>query len=106
MLGLGSNLLVRDRGFSGVVIKLTQLNQLSIDKGVIQVDAGVTLAKLSRFCGSQDLNGAEFLSAIHIKIGCWLFFKKSDNALSVSGIKKSCAMPPTLNEQCLAIGWL
>jgi UDP-N-acetylmuramate dehydrogenase len=54
MLGLGSNLLVRDRGFSGVVIKLTQLNQLSIDKGVIQVDAGVTLAKLSRFCGSQD----------------------------------------------------
>jgi UDP-N-acetylenolpyruvoylglucosamine reductase len=39
MLGLGSNLLVRDRGFSGVVIKLTQLNQLSIDKGVIQVDA-------------------------------------------------------------------
>jgi UDP-N-acetylmuramate dehydrogenase len=25
MLGLGSNLLVRDRGFSGVVIKLTQL---------------------------------------------------------------------------------
>jgi FAD/FMN-containing dehydrogenase len=40
-----------NRGFSGVVIKLTQLNQLSIDKGVIQVDAGVTLAKLSRFCG-------------------------------------------------------
>jgi UDP-N-acetylenolpyruvoylglucosamine reductase len=42
----------------------------------------------------------------NIKIGCWLFFKKSDNALSVSGVKKSCAMPPTLNEQCLAIGWL
>ena len=69
MLGLGSNLLVRDRGFLGVAIKLTQLNQLGIEDGIIQADAGVTLAKLSRFCESQGLNGAEFLSAIPGSVG-------------------------------------
>ncbi|SSC10124.1 UDP-N-acetylmuramate dehydrogenase [thiotrophic endosymbiont of Bathymodiolus puteoserpentis (Logatchev)] len=69
MLGLGSNLLVRDRGFLGVAIKLTQLNQLGVENGIVQADAGVTLAKLSRFCGSQGLNGAEFLSAIPGSVG-------------------------------------
>jgi UDP-N-acetylmuramate dehydrogenase len=69
MLGLGSNLLVRDRGFLGVIIKLTQLNQLSIKGGIIQANAGVTLAKLSRFCETEGLNGAEFLSAIPGSVG-------------------------------------
>ncbi|SMM98127.1 UDP-N-acetylenolpyruvoylglucosamine reductase [uncultured Candidatus Thioglobus sp.] len=69
MLGLGSNLLVRDKGFSGVVIKLTKLNKLEITNNIIYADAGVTLAKLARFCESQKLNGAEFLSAIPGSIG-------------------------------------
>lgn len=69
MLGLGSNLLVRDQGFSGTVIKLTNLNKLEINNGVINADAGVTLAKLARFCKSQCLNGAEFLNAIPGSVG-------------------------------------
>ena len=69
MLGLGSNLLIRDKGFAGVAIKLTQLNKLSIINDIIQAEAGVTLAKLSRFCCSLGLNGAEFLSAIPGNIG-------------------------------------
>ena len=69
MLGLGSNLLVRDQGFAGVAIKLTQLNQLNITNNIIQAGAGVTLAKLARFCQSQGLNGAEFLSAIPGNVG-------------------------------------
>jgi UDP-N-acetylmuramate dehydrogenase len=31
-----------------------------------------------------------------------LFFKKSDNALSVLGVKKSCAMPPTNGAEFLS----
>ncbi len=69
MLGLGSNLLVRDQGFSGVVIKLTQLKQLTIKDNAVQATTGVTLAKLSRFCESKGLNGAEFLSAIPGSVG-------------------------------------
>jgi UDP-N-acetylmuramate dehydrogenase len=64
MLGLGSNLLVRDQGFDGVVIKLKHFNQLKINDRIVTTGAGTTLAKISRFCESQGLNGAEFLSAI------------------------------------------
>jgi len=69
MLGLGSNLLVRDQGFDGVVIKLKHLNQLEINNHTIVAGAGTTLAKLSRFCESKGLNGAEFLSAIPGNVG-------------------------------------
>ncbi len=69
MLGLGSNLLVRDQGFDGVVIKLKHFNQLEINNHAITAGAGVTLAKLSRFCESKGINGAEFLSAIPGNVG-------------------------------------
>jgi len=69
MLGLGSNLLVRDQGFNGVVIKLKHLNALNISGNSIYTEAGTTLAKLSRLCESKGLHGAEFLSAIPGSVG-------------------------------------
>ncbi len=68
-LGLGSNLLVRDRGFEGVVIRLNRLNLLQKTTGGINAQAGVTLAKLSRFCEQKGFFGAEFLSAIPGSLG-------------------------------------
>ncbi|MBT4122303.1 MAG: FAD-binding protein, partial [Candidatus Ruthia sp.] len=69
MLGLGSNLLVRDQGFDGVVIKLKHLDALNVSDNSIYAEAGATLAKISRFCESQGLHGAEFLSAIPGGVG-------------------------------------
>ncbi len=68
-IGLGSNLLIRDQGFNGVIIKLTQLNALSINQSIITVSAGTTLAKLSRFAQSQHQYGGEFLNAIPGTVG-------------------------------------
>lgn len=68
-LGLGSNLLVRDRGFDGVVIKLKQLNQLKLHQDGVYAQAGVSLAKLARFCHANNIQGAEFLSAIPGTVG-------------------------------------
>ncbi len=69
LVGLGSNLLVRDSGFKGVVIKLTQLKSLQLKHNRIMAEAGVTLAKLSRFTHEKNLSGAEFLSAIPGTVG-------------------------------------
>lgn len=69
MVGLGSNLLVRDTGFKGTAIKLTHFNQLEFKDDIVHTGAGTTLAKLSRFCESHSLNGAEFLSAIPGNVG-------------------------------------
>lgn len=65
-LGLGSNSLIRDSGFSGLVI-LTQgsLNGLEIiGDHCIRVEAGVSCAKMARFAARNNSSGAEFWAGI------------------------------------------
>ncbi len=65
-LGLGSNSLIRDMGFSGTVI-LTQgcLNETRlIGDDLIRVEAGVSCAKMARFCARNHLTGGEFWAGI------------------------------------------
>lgn len=65
-LGLGSNSLIKDAGFSGSVI-LTQgcLNELSLTgNNCIRVEAGVSCAKMARFAARSDLGGGEFWAGI------------------------------------------
>ncbi len=65
-LGLGSNTLIRDKGYKGTVI-LTQncLNGLELlEPDTIRVEAGVSCAKMARFCARNDLSGGEFWAGI------------------------------------------
>ena len=65
-LGLGSNLLVRDGGIRGVVISTSGLlNAMDMrDDGVIRVEAGVSCAKVARFCADHERTAAGFLIGI------------------------------------------
>ncbi len=65
-LGLGSNLLVRDGGVRGtVIVTRGLLGELALLKEhVVRVEAGVSCAKVARFCSRQGLVGAEFLAGI------------------------------------------
>ena len=69
LIGLGSNLLVRDRGFNGVTIHTKNLKELNITNKYIESGAGTSLAKLSRFAQAKLKYGAEFLSAIPGSVG-------------------------------------
>lgn len=64
--GLGSNLLVRDGGISGMVIctvkGLSEINRISDD--TVYAQAGTTSARLARYCARHGLEGAEFLAGI------------------------------------------
>jgi UDP-N-acetylmuramate dehydrogenase len=65
-LGLGSNSLIRDIGFSGTVI-LTQgcLNETNlVGDDLIRVEAGVSCAKMARFAARNHLVGGEFWAGI------------------------------------------
>lgn len=70
-IGLGSNTLVRDGGFDGTVIAtqgvMTQLELL--DETTVYAGAGVSCAKLARFCSKHHLAGAEFFAGIPGLIG-------------------------------------
>ncbi|MDH5784692.1 MAG: UDP-N-acetylmuramate dehydrogenase [Chromatiales bacterium] len=65
-LGLGSNLLVRDGGIRGTVIATSgMLNEMvRTDENHVQVESGVSCAKVARFCAREGLAGAEFLCGI------------------------------------------
>lgn len=66
MVGLGSNLLIRDGGFDGTAIfthgALATL-QLEAD-GTLYAEAGVASPKIARFAANHHLSGAEFLAGI------------------------------------------
>ena len=68
-VGLGSNLLIRDNGFDGVIIHTKNLKEISFSNGLVESDVGATLAKLSRFAYTNLKHGAEFLSAIPGSVG-------------------------------------
>lgn len=65
-VGLGSNLLVRDGGVRGTVIATAGLlNDIAqSDATTVRVEAGVSCAKVARFCSRLGLTGAEFLAGI------------------------------------------
>lgn len=85
VVGLGSNLLVRDGGVRGVVVLLHGvLKNLRLESrtqgipaaspdmgesGLIYAEAGVASPKLARFAANHDLVGAEFLAGIPGTIG-------------------------------------
>lgn len=70
-VGLGSNLLVRDGGWPGMVVALQRgLRALrQIDQTSVRVEAGVTCAAIARHCARLGLAGGEFLAGIPGTIG-------------------------------------
>jgi len=73
-LGLGSNLLVRDGGFPGLVIYTHRgLSDLRIsDVGgerLIYASAGVPVPKLARFAATKGFHGGEFMAGIPGTVG-------------------------------------
>ena len=65
-LGLGSNLLVRDKGIRGTVISLKgSLSEIeTLDNNCLRVGAGASCAKLARYCHRNNLIGGEFFAGI------------------------------------------
>ncbi len=72
IVGNGTNLLVRDGGIRGIVIKL-ELNDFKIKKTanevLITVGAGMTLAALAAVALKEEISGLEFISGIPGTIG-------------------------------------
>ncbi|MEM6641085.1 MAG: UDP-N-acetylmuramate dehydrogenase [Pseudomonadota bacterium] len=70
-VGLGSNLLVRDGGYRGVVISTYRaLSTMDmIDDATLHVGAGVACAKLAKHCATHGIGPAEFFAGIPGTVG-------------------------------------
>jgi UDP-N-acetylmuramate dehydrogenase len=69
-LGLGSNVLVRDRGIDGTVIATDKLDGIEIVAATrVRVEAGVACPKVAKFCAARQMGGAEFFAGIPGSLG-------------------------------------
>lgn len=70
VLGKGSNLLVSDRGFDGVVVHLGKgFDQIRVDGNRVIARAGAGLAAIARRCLEEGLTGFEFAAGIPGSLG-------------------------------------
>lgn len=68
-IGVGSNLLVRDGGISGVVLRLQGFNNIVVQGNEIEVGAGVLDRTLALVAQEEGLQNLEFLAGIPGTIG-------------------------------------
>lgn len=70
VLGLGSNVLIRDGGFPGTVVHMHRFaDQINIhsedqDNFIVQIGAGVSCAKVAKFASKNQIAQAEFFAGI------------------------------------------
>ena len=64
ILGNGSNLLVGDRGYSGVVISMEKFCECTVTGDRIRAGAGIVLARIARKALEASLTGFEFAAGI------------------------------------------
>ena len=69
IIGNGSNLLISDKGFDGLIIDMTGMNSVSIDREVITAEAGLMLGLLASTALNNSLSGLEFASGIPGTLG-------------------------------------
>lgn len=64
VLGNASNLIVRDGGIRGVVLILTEMNQIRCEKDVLIAESGSAIIDVSRRALAESLTGLEFACGI------------------------------------------
>lgn len=73
IFGNGSNILVRDGGVRGVVIKLSNMDEITVDGGKVMALCGALLKDVSKKALENSLTGFEFACGIPGSIGGAVF---------------------------------
>lgn len=70
VLGQGSNLLVSEKGFSGVVLKLGEkLSRISVNGKIMTAQSGARIGQMAYLAAERSLSGLEFAEGIPGSIG-------------------------------------
>ncbi len=107
IIGNGSNVLISDDGFNGIVMNLeTGFNTLACDEQIVTVGSGVRMATFVDFVIRNKLQGVEMLAGIPATIGgaVWMNAgcyggETSDHLLDVT-IIRDIALVRLTKEQC------
>ena len=108
VLGNGSNVLFRDGGYHGMVIRVGEgMDRVRIEGQTVFAEPGVSLAKLSRMAAAEGLSGLEFACGIPGSLGGAVYMNAGaydhelkDVLLSVSSINRIGMMKDRKAEDC------
>lgn len=73
IIGNASNLIIRDGGISGIVLILTKMNQIKVDKNKVIAQAGATIVETAFTAAHHGLSGLEFAAGIPGSVGGAVF---------------------------------
>lgn len=88
-LGGGSNILISDKGYEGLIIHLTALDNLTIKDNLVTVGAGVFVSKLANKIAELGLSGLEFAGGLPGTVGGAVFMNAKAYGSSFSEIIKT-----------------
>lgn len=90
VLGNASNLIVRDGGIRGVVIMLSEMNQITVTDTVVEVEAGAKLIDTTYVALHDSLTGFEFACGIPGSVGGAVFMNAGAYGGEIQDIFTSC----------------
>lgn len=73
ILGQGSNLIVSDKGYRGVIIYTGDLNDYQVKGEILSAESGIELEKIAEIALKNSLSGLEFASGIPGSLGGALY---------------------------------
>jgi len=68
-LGRGSNMLIADSGYSGLVVDLGNLNNIAISSPHLTAEAGCRMSKIAQTSANHGLSGLEFMATVPGDLG-------------------------------------
>ena len=97
ILGNGSNILVKDGGISGVVIKFNKLNKITTEGNCVTAQSGALLKDISKAALENNLRGFEFACGIPGSIGGAVFMNAGAYDGEMAHVIKSARV---IDENC------
>ena len=73
ILGKGSNLIISDKGYRGIIIYTGELNEYSLEENIIKAQSGLELKEIADIALENSLSGFEFAAGIPGSLGGALF---------------------------------
>lgn len=86
IFGNGSNILASDKDYNGVIIKLTNLNNIIINDNKIEVEAGYNFTNLCNQMSKKGYSGLEFGGGIPATVGGAIYMNAGAYLESISSV--------------------
>ena len=105
-LGRGSNLLITDDGFDGVVLDFGDISEITVNEDTMVTGAGARMSKVAQLCATQGLAGLEFLATVPGDMGGGIAMNAgafgqwvSDTLLSIEVLHRNGEIESMMKEQ-------